>query len=865
MKPPSGLAGDFNNAYYPFMLSRPGDPPQAADWQQKEYSIEDLRFLDSIKSPNYVLDMSMAKNKGLAFDDPNYGYGCTVVYANKTMVNLYGPTRPQSDTDAIFEYFSDEKKCMFWSFLKLFDELHSEATIFTSPYKLLHSMFLGVKETDPQQSFHGRVIRMKLQPGEPASPCMYITIGTSDPDLARAAAVQHHSPMQTFVFDCQGELIMANCSALTKYPPGADGRKVTLLELFKEGIYAGGEEEATEACSNALKIIFQERQEVSRHVQTRPSTHDPRETRHIMFEMWPFTDPVTNQLSMLVSLNNVTEQKRLEMELQDHRDSLARANQDLAAENMSLENQNLMIEQQKAELAANLAKVMAKTMPMPHIDAETPLDKVLKLLDNAILGRSFDIDAVLEAKMLLSSSQDLRAPMRLEQQLLAVNSVDAEVGLAMMQMLQTKRAVAPIRQEGELPMPGRHSVQHGASRAGRKALLSFSQKKLLSTTSLPSAPAGNLASLTVPHALSGQLERSLQSAGHSWQYDSFALQAEAPEHPLSVMAFHLLTASGLVKHFRLNEIKLARFLNRIEAGYPDNPYHNRLHAMEVFQKMHMLLQHAGLLRHGVCDDLGALAGYLAAAVHDYEHRGVTNDYLVRSRDALAVTYNEQSPMEHHHLAAAFRLLQKPKYNFMEGMRAEDQATLRTAVIQQVLATDMKAHFNTVSRFQTVFTPKQPASREASRRSTGEVERRAGGGAGHRKTLSGCPRAAAAVDWEGLSEEDKMVARKMALKCADLGHLSAAPEAHRRWAANLEEELFRQGDLERQAGMAISPLMDRTSPKGGVTRSQVGFFSIVGVPMLQSFVDIFECAAPLLEGTMANLRMWETEAAASKAS
>ncbi len=62
--------------------------------------------------------------------------------------------------------------------------------------------------------------------------------------------------------------------------------------------------------------------------------------------------------------------------------------------------------------------------------------------------------------------------------------------------------------------------------------------------------------------------------------------------------------------------------------------------------------------------------------------------------------------------------------------------------------------------------------------------------------------------------------QMALKCADLGHLAAAPEVHRRWATCLEEELFKQGDLERMHRMSISPLMDRTSPKGGVTRAQV---------------------------------------------
>ncbi len=66
---------------------------------------------------------------------------------------------------------------------------------------------------------------------------------------------------------------------------------------------------------------------------------------------------------------------------------------------------------------------------------------------------------------------------------------------------------------------------------------------------------------------------------------------------------------------------------------------------------------------------------------------------------LQITYNEQSVMDNHHLAATFRLLARPEYNFMDAMPAEEQAMLRSSIIAQVLATDMKSHFNTVSRFQ----------------------------------------------------------------------------------------------------------------------------------------------------------------------
>jgi hypothetical protein len=61
--------------------------------------------------------------------------------------------------------------------------------------------------------------------------------------------------------------------------------------------------------------------------------------------------------------------------------------------------------------------------------------------------------------------------------------------------------------------------------------------------------------------------------------------------------------------------------------------------------------------------------------------------------------------------------------------------------------------------------------------------------------------------------------QVALKCADLGHLASPEHVHRKWVQLLEEEMFRQGDLEKGRGYAVSPLMDRS--KAGITKSQPG--------------------------------------------
>lgn len=67
----------------------------------------------------------------------------------------------------------------------------------------------------------------------------------------------------------------------------------------------------------------------------------------------------------------------------------------------------------------------------------------------------------------------------------------------------------------------------------------------------------------------------LQEAERSWQFNMFAFAEETNNNHLSVLTFHLIKNSGLVSRFNLSEVKLSRFLCRVERGYLNNPYHSR--------------------------------------------------------------------------------------------------------------------------------------------------------------------------------------------------------------------------------------------------------------------------------------------------
>jgi len=216
-------------------------------------------------------------------------------------------------------------------------------------------------------------------------------------------------------------------------------------------------------------------------------------------------------------------------------------------------------------------------------------------------------------------------------------------------------------------------------------------------------------------------------------------------------------------------------------------------------------------------------------------------------DDLAITYNDNSPMENHHAAAAFRAMRQRDYAFTRKMPREKSARLRRLLIDMVLATDMKQHFTQMSLFKAKChaVDEGPSDMGSPRTSHS--------GDSLSTTLS--PMLLA-------DDEIKTLVLAVGLKCADLGHLAAPRAVHGRWVSLLEEELFRQGDLEKAKSLAVSALMDRT--RGGITKSQTGFFNIVALPLYSAFCKVFPGCRPQLDAVTENYEMWREEEEREKA-
>ncbi|XP_031759761.1 calcium/calmodulin-dependent 3',5'-cyclic nucleotide phosphodiesterase 1C isoform X3 [Xenopus tropicalis] len=307
----------------------------------------------------------------------------------------------------------------------------------------------------------------------------------------------------------------------------------------------------------------------------------------------------------------------------------------------------------------------------------------------------------------------------------------------------------------------------------------------------------NMVGLSYPPAVIAVLKNV-----DKWSFDVFALNDASGDHGLKFIFYELLTRYDLINRFKIPISALVSFVEALEVGYTKhkNPYHNLIHAADVTQTVHYFLFKSGLVHW--LTELEIFAMIFAAAVHDYEHTGTTNNFHIQTRSDSAILYNDRSVLENHHVSAAYRLLQDDEeMNILYNLSKDDWREFRALVIEMVLATDMSCHFHQIKQMKNAL--QQP---------------------------------------EGI---DKPKALSLLLHTADISHPAKNWDLHHRWTMSLLEEFFRQGDKEAELGLPFSPLCDRNSTM--VAQSQIGFIDFIVEPTFTVLTDMIEkIVVPLIE-------------------
>jgi hypothetical protein len=143
-----------------------------------------------------------------------------------------------------------------------------------------------------------------------------------------------------------------------------------------------------------------------------------------------------------------------------------------------------------------------------------------------------------------------------------------------------------------------------------------------------------------------------------WAVDSFRINDLTSNQPLVYTSFVLFHKYNLFERLSISQDKFLSFVTALQSAYHmGNPYHNRTHAADVTLSTNYFLTTGGL--HSHLTDLDVVASLFSAMIHDADHPGYGNSYEINSGSERAITYNDLSPLENHHLAGVLHAISLP--------------------------------------------------------------------------------------------------------------------------------------------------------------------------------------------------------------
>lgn len=284
-----------------------------------------------------------------------------------------------------------------------------------------------------------------------------------------------------------------------------------------------------------------------------------------------------------------------------------------------------------------------------------------------------------------------------------------------------------------------------------------------------------------------QLEKIFDDIA-KWRFNAFQYFELCGNQMITDFIFRLFHFYDILRKFQVPSMSLKSFCNSIFEGYSSsNPYHNAIHAIDVTHRFNYFIVSGNLMKY--ISDLDIMAALLASIIHDFQHPGVNNEFLVKKSHAKAIRYNDISVLENHHLASAFAVLLDQNCDITIDLTEDQYWVLRTSIMKMVMSTDMKLHEETIGAF---------------------------------KNYRGVPNFPN-------NDKEKQILMNMAMRISDYGNPMQPHDLYFKWMALMMEELYQQGDIEDHLQMDYSaPFMNRRETNPYAT--QLSFIEIIVEPM-----------------------------------
>uniref|UniRef100_A0A671MFK7 High affinity cGMP-specific 3',5'-cyclic phosphodiesterase 9A n=1 Tax=Sinocyclocheilus anshuiensis TaxID=1608454 RepID=A0A671MFK7_9TELE len=263
----------------------------------------------------------------------------------------------------------------------------------------------------------------------------------------------------------------------------------------------------------------------------------------------------------------------------------------------------------------------------------------------------------------------------------------------------------------------------------------------------------------------------------------------------------MYTDLDFISTFNIELDVLQQFLYEVYRRYNNIPFHNFKHCFCVTQMMYGLIWLTDL--RSEMDSIDLLIMLTSAVCHDLDHTGYNNAYQINARTELALRYNDISPLENHHCAVAFEILEKTESNIFRNLSTEQFKRIREGIIKCILATDMTRHTEILNKFKAILP---------------------------------------VFDFSDKDHRDVLM--MIMIKVSDISNEARPMDVAEPWLDCLLQEFFNQSDMEKLEGLPVTPFMDRdkvTKPS-----SQTGFIRFVLFPLFTELANLFPCLEKALD-------------------
>jgi len=315
----------------------------------------------------------------------------------------------------------------------------------------------------------------------------------------------------------------------------------------------------------------------------------------------------------------------------------------------------------------------------------------------------------------------------------------------------------------------------------------------------------------------------------SWDFNVMKIERNKQTGITGWILMQNTSAFGEVK---LTTEVTATFLQTLAQGYHQEcPFHTWTHAVDVHHTIWRMILIAKA--HSYLSALEQFALLVSAIGHDVGHLGVNNQFLVETGHELAVRYNDRSPLENMHCAKMFEIASSTAgANVFGDLSRSDFFETRRICIAAILHTDNVHHFEMVKETQMLYQLHSDSFEQESNGSNGMYE--------HFSRL--------------FSDRDaKQKVMNLFLHSADVSNPCKPWVQCYEWAMRVLAEFFNQGDKEKQLGIPVQMLNDRT--KVNKAYAQIGFIEIMIVPLEAAKTRLLPLLHETSEILESNMHEW----------